>query len=121
MGRPELENLAIKLSNELNGLANVIPGILNLNVYFLETIEDKIRLQLKSNDFLDMFYAVDNISQLESGNYEVKVKIGDLAFISVLDATEIKKYVSAETTASTRPGPVLCGELESARRAPAAR
>ena len=121
MGRPEFEALAAKLEKELDNYKNTIPGMLRLSFSGLRTERDKITLQLKSEEFMDSFTSVDEIEQLHSGDYYVAVKIGELAIVSVLDQSEIQKYLSADTSASDRPGPVMCGELESAWRAPVAR
>lgn len=120
MGKSVFESLANELTRTLDSYKNTIPGMLRLSFSGLRTERDKITLQLKSEKFMDSFASVDEIEHLNSGDYYVAVKIGELAIVSVLDQSEIQKYLSADISASNRPGPVLCRDQELARRAPVA-
>ncbi len=108
MKRPKFEVLAANLAEDLARYKNTIPGLLGLEFSGLETALDNITLHLETEVFIDSFRSVDDIDQLESGNYHVKVKIGDLAIVAVLDQNEIKRYMFAEPSASTQPVPVIC-------------
>lgn len=121
MGRPEFEALAAKLEKELDNYKNTIPGMLRLDFSGLRTVDNKITLHLESKEFMELFPSVDEIVQLRPWEYHVTVKIGELAITAVLGQDEIKKYLSAESSASNRPGPVLCGDQEIAQRVPVAR
>ena len=96
MKRSELKRLANMLSRQFDQLKTV-PGFLSLRFSGLESVDNKIDLQLESEEFIKTFppVMVDIKQGPDKSWYHARSTLGKLTVTCAMDSSEYKQYFSA--------------------------